>query len=180
MLRDRSGVMTMRGIERMGLLILCLLLPVQTGMAQRNRPLLLYEPGIQLSLSSPVKIQDLSFGAFSCGNAGGTVIIPAVGSRQATGDVILVPSIPGSPAIFRFTTDTTTSVSITVDHVVNLTNGSGGLMTLQIDDIYPTSPTTPVIGVNTVVVGGKLTVGSPTENPAGTYSGSFEITIHQE
>jgi hypothetical protein len=53
-------------------------------------------------------------------------------------------------------------------------------MTIQINDTYPATPFIPAIGVNTVKVGGTLIVGSSSSNPAGVYSGSFEITFNQQ
>jgi hypothetical protein len=133
-----------------------------------------------LSLSSVTKIQDLSFGVFYTGNSGGTVIVPSTGPRSATGDVILVLSGSGSPAVFQIGADNTNLITISVGNIVNLSNGAGGTLTLQINDFYPASPFSPIVGQNNVSVGGILTVGDQTSSPAGTYSGSFEITFNQE
>lgn len=125
-------------------------------------------------------IQDLSFGAFCAGSSGGTVIIPSVGSRRSTGSIILIPNQSGFPAILQFTTDKTNIVTITTGNIVNLTNSSGGSITLQINDFYPASTFSPIIGQNNVTIGGILTVGSQSSTPAGNYSGSFEVTFNEQ
>jgi len=99
---------------------------------------------------------------------------------KCNGDIILLPSGPGSPAIIQVTVDNTDLIAISVGTVVNLTNGTGGTMTLQIDDFYPASSFSPVVGLNNVSIGGTLIVGDRTSNPSGSYSGSFEITFNQQ
>lgn len=144
---------------------------------------------LQVSMLLPVpapkvrvtKIQDLSFGAFCIGPmGGGTVVIPSVGSRSATGDVILFPTDNGGPAIIRLTNGRQRLVTITVNNVVNLTDGAGHSLTLQINDIYPTSPYIPPDGDSYSYIGGTITVGSQSTNPAGNYVGSFTVTYNQQ
>jgi hypothetical protein len=133
-----------------------------------------------LSITSTSIIQDLSFGTFCTGRSGGAVIVPSIGSRRATGDIILLPSQTGFPAILQFTTDNTNIVTLTTGNIFNLTSSSGGTITLQINDFYPASSFGPVIGQNNVTIGGILTVGSQASTPAGNYSGSFEVTFNEE
>jgi hypothetical protein len=125
--------------------------------------------------------QGLSFGTFSQGATGGTVIVPANGSRNATGDVILLNMNPVySPAIFDVVGNPGTMLSILVWPAAVLTGP--GSMTLQINTIYP-SPfiitTTPPLST-LMYIGGVLTVLSPGSNPPGVYSGTFNITFVQE
>ena len=128
-------------------------------------------------------IQDLSFGIFYTGSTGGTVIMPSVGSRSATGSVILFSSDQGNPALITVELGPNNSYTLTAGNVVNLTNGSGGAMKLQIDDFYPLSPFVSDGGVPhdyDFYIGGTLTVGSPTVSTAGNYSGSFDITFNKQ
>lgn len=136
--------------------------------------------GNYLSVTSTSLIQDLSFGTFCIGNTGGIITIPAEGSRSTTGDIILIPSSPGSPAILSVMVDNSSYITITTGSVVNLTNGSGNSMTLHINDFYPASPFVSTIGQNNIKIGGALTVGSRTSTPAGNYAGSFEVIFNEQ
>jgi|GEM_PF-3167825 hypothetical protein len=133
-----------------------------------------------LSINSTSIIQELSFGEFCTGNSGGMVIMPCTGSRSATGDIVLIPSDQGSPAIIQITVDNTDYITITTGSVINLTNSSGGSLTLQINDFYPASPFNPVIGLNNIKIGGTLTVGSAANTPPGNYNGSLEVIFNEQ
>jgi hypothetical protein len=138
------------------------------------------EPPPRPAIVTPTA-QGLSFGTFSQGATGGTVIVPASGVRSATGDVILLSLSPSSsPAIFDVVGNPGTMLSILVWPASVLTGP--GSMTLQINSIYP-SPfiinTTPPLST-LMYIGGVLTVLSPVSNPPGTYSGTFNITFIQE
>lgn len=102
------------------------------------------------------------------------------GSRTASGDIILIPSEQGSPAIIQITADNTDYITITTAGVINLTNSSGGTMTLEINDFYPVSPFNPVVGQNNIKIGGTLTAGSSTNTPPGNYNGSFEVIFNEQ
>jgi len=133
-----------------------------------------------LSITSTSIIKDLSFGMFCTTSSGGTVIVTSLGSRRTTGGIILIQSGPGYPAILQFTTDNTNIITLTTGNIVNLTNNTGGSITLQINDFYPASSFSPNIGQNEVTIGGTLTVGSQASTPAGNYSGSFEVTFNEQ
>lgn len=128
----------------------------------------------------PKIVQDLSFGTFSTGNTGGTVTVTSIGSRSATGDIFLVQTDPGAPAIMQVNFNNANLVTITVGNTVSLTNGSGGSMILQINDFYPASPFTPIPGNNDINIGGTLTVGPAASTPPGSYTGSFDITFNAQ
>jgi len=125
--------------------------------------------------------QGLSFGTFSQGAAGGTVLVPASGVRGSSGDIILLNLNPlYSPAIFDAVGNPGTMLSILVWPAAVLTGP--GSMTLQINTIYPTPfiiTTTPPLST-LLYIGGVLTVGNPGSNPPGLYSGTFNITFVQE
>ena len=106
--------------------------------------------------------------------------IPCAGSRRATGSIILIQSHPGCPAILQFTTDNTNVVTLTTGNIVNLTSSSGGSITLQINDFYPASSFSPIIGQNNVTIGGTLSVGPQSSTPAGNYRGSYDVTFNEQ
>ena len=129
-------------------------------------------------------LQDLSFGAFSQDNSGGTVIIDATGFRTYTGDIVLLNmGYSYFSAIFEIDANKGTVISILNGPDIFLVDGSGHSMKFHIDAAIPASPFTTTVSppVKTQVsIGGTLTVGSPLSNPAGTYIGTFSITFNQE
>ena len=129
-------------------------------------------------------VQNMSFGAFSIGGAGGTVIVSTSGTRSVTGDV--VPLNLGTSyfqAIFDIDTPQGSIVSIVNGSDATLTGSNGGSMSMHIGNSDPPSPfiTTVMQPSRTQVsISGTLTVGSPAANPPGTYNGTFYITFNQE
>jgi len=110
------------------------------------------------------------------------VIISTSGIRSTTGDVIL-PSLgsPGNEAIFEVKADPGTVITINFSNTT-LTNGAHS-MNLVLGPSFPTSPfinTLQPTGVTLVHLGGTLTVGNSSINPAGNYSGSFMVTFIQQ
>jgi hypothetical protein len=135
-------------------------------------------------ISSGTSVQNLCFGAFSQGSIGGTVIISASGSRSVTGSVVpLNLGVNYSPAIFEIEAPEGTIVSIMKGGNVTLTGSNGGSMMLQIGNSDPPSPfaiSVPPPGKTRINFGGTLTIGSLTQNPPGSYSGTFSITFNNE
>jgi hypothetical protein len=141
----------------------------------------------QVQPPKPIKVttfQNLSFGAFFQGVAGGSVIIYPSGSRAVTGDVIQA-SLGYSyyPAIFEVEANPGSQIIIQKGPDVLLSGSNSGTMTLHIGDTDPVSPfvnsTTPP-GRTQVRVGATLLVGSPLANPVGAYNGTFTITFIQQ
>jgi hypothetical protein len=129
-------------------------------------------------------VQNLSFGAFTFGSSGGTVIISNTGTRSVTGDAIaLNMGILFFQAIFEIDTPEGTIISILNGADATLTGSNGGSVSMHIGNSDPPSPfiTTVVQPARTQVnIGGTLTVGGPVANPPGTYTGTFYITFNQE
>lgn len=127
------------------------------------------------------KTQDLSFGTFYQGGTGGTVTIFWNGTRSPGGSVVLF-GVGGSNAVFEIVANPGTVISF-LKPTSTLSDGSGHLLSLQIDS---TNPSTPFVTTNNyptptmVSVGGILTIGTPLANPPGNYSGTFDITFVQE
>ncbi|NQU87024.1 MAG: DUF4402 domain-containing protein, partial [Mariniphaga sp.] len=128
--------------------------------------------------------QNLSFGAFSQGNTGGSVIIYPNGSRSSTGDIILLNlGFSFSTALYDVVGNPGTIISILNGSNTTLTGSNGGSMILTIGDSSPSSPfiLTTIFPIATQVsIGGTLTVGNPLANPPGNYSGTFDVTFVQE
>ncbi len=128
--------------------------------------------------------QNLSFGTFSQGGAGGTLTVTNSSTRTATGSV--VPLNMGASAfasIFELEAPSGTIVSITNGPDATLTGSNGGSMTLHINNSTPLSPfstSVPPPGKTQITIGGTLTIGSPASAPPGAYSGSFYVTFNQE
>lgn len=138
---------------------------------------------------SIVNNDTLLFGSFVAGSGGTVVIAASSGARSATGGVTLINS---SYQAARFTVscvadggaDTCTSTSAyTIDPVsgISLTSG-GNSMSVGSFSVYSvnTASNTGLLsgGTDTLKVGATLTVGS--NQPHGSYSGSFSVTVvHQ-
>lgn len=128
--------------------------------------------------------QGLIFGAFFQGITGGTVILYPDGSRSVTGTIVQANlGYPFSPAIFEVDANPGTLISIMNGPDVTLTGSNGGFLSLHIGTASTGSPfiATATTPARTIVrIGGTLTVGPPPANPAGNYSGVFQVTFIQE
>jgi hypothetical protein len=129
-------------------------------------------------------VQNMSFGAFSIGSTGGTVIISNNGSRSVTGDVVLLNlGALYFQSIFDIDAPQGSIVSILNGSDATLTGSNGGSMSMQIGNSNPSSPFITIVSQPSrtqVSIGGTLIVGTPAANPPGTYTGTFYITFNQE
>ena len=137
---------------------------------------------------SLIKDDDLFFGSIIRGTTAGTVTIAPSGARTATGGVTLVPST-FQPARFAGYGRNNQSVqismsanSITLDRV-----GGGATMTVDtwIIGSTPTAQlsTVPLVftissstGIFNFPLGATLRVGA--NQPSGTYTGTFSVTVN--
>ena len=130
------------------------------------------------------RIQHMSFGAFSIGSSGGTVVIANNGTRAVTGDVLgLNMGTSYFQAIFDVDGPQGAIVSILNGPDVTLTGSNGGSMSMHIGNSSPSSPFIITVAQPTrtpVNIGGTLTVGTAASNPPGIYNGTFYITFNQE
>lgn len=127
----------------------------------------------------------LAFGAFTPGASGGTVTISAAGgTRSSTGTVILLNmSILYSPAMFYVRGNPGTLVSLLTGPTTIITGSNGGSLSLQANNTYPASPfviSVPFQQETTILIGGSLTMGNIALNPAGSYTGTIDVTFVQE
>lgn len=129
-------------------------------------------------------VQNMSFGAFTDGVTGGTVIISTSGTRSVTGNV--VPLNLGTSyfqSIFDIDAPIGSIISILNGSDATLTGSNGGSMSMSIGGSDPSSPFIIIVTQPTrtqVSIGGTLTVGSTAANPPGNYNGTFYITFNQE
>lgn len=130
--------------------------------------------------------QNMNFGAFIGGQSGGTITLLPGGDRTATGTVF--PVFMGfnfEPAIFEVEALPGNIIHINLPVSSTLTGSNGGSLILSIAQ-NQTSPLSPFVNtINPpfkmqVRVGGTLTIGSPSEDPAGNYTGTFAVTFMQE
>jgi hypothetical protein len=127
---------------------------------------------------------NLAFGAFTYASSGGSVSVSPASVRTYSGDVILLNlGFSYAAAIFQLVANPGTLISIVNGPDINLTGSNGGSMTLTIGSTGPSSPfviTTDPPAYTEMTLGGTLTVGNSTDNPPGSYSGTFELTFMQE
>ncbi len=138
----------------------------------------------QMKPPRPISVytaQGVSFGAFSQGSSGGSVVISASGSRSATGSVSLIGmGFSYHSAIFEVDANQGTLISIVNGADATLTGSNGGSITLHVGSSLPASPfiTNAVPPTrNQIYIGATLYVGNPLAAPAGAYSGSFSVTF---
>jgi hypothetical protein len=128
--------------------------------------------------------QNLSFGAFTQGPAGGSITVSSSSARSTSGDVILLNlGYLFYAATYRLSANAGTVVSILNGPDAVLPGSNGGSMTLHIGLSNPVSPfvlPTTYPAFSLMNLGGTLTVGNPGSNPPGNYSGTFDITFVQE
>lgn len=128
--------------------------------------------------------QNISFGAFTIYGSTGTVTINTDGSRSFSGGVILLNfGYSYAVATYELVANPGTMISLLSWPSTTLTGSGGGTMTLNINSTFPATPFTMITTPPTPTilnVGGTLSVGSILANPAGDYTGTFNITFVQE
>ena len=128
--------------------------------------------------------QNLSFGAFYHGALGGSVTISAGGLRSATGDIVLLNLGDAfSAALYNVLADPGTLISILNGPDATLSGSNGGSLILHLGATDPASPfiTSEIPpALNSLYIGGTLTIGNSIANPPGIYSGSFDVIFIQE
>lgn len=115
--------------------------------------------------------QQLNFGVIYVNpNQSGTVVLPTAGSISSS-----VHSLAGGEALGRYTITggANSGISITVDNTGTISSD-----TTTLDLTYTPNATSVTLdndGSGTLLVGGTLNL--PSTTPAGTYSGTFNITL---
>ena len=129
--------------------------------------------------------QTLHFGTICLTGTAGTVTVGSDGIRTSTGNLILLSLSPvAQPAIFEIMNCPGGNVILTFNATTILTGSNGGELTL---DLGPTekgisgSVFTTISDCNFITpvnMGGTLHI--PDAAIAGTYTGSFDVTINME
>lgn len=131
--------------------------------------------------NSVTTTRDLSFGAIVSGPAGLVTVSPA-GVRSATGGaVILGTSQFAQAASAEFAvcsaTDATVTFSLPASAAMDRSGGGG---TMSVTDFTSNPPSgamsVTTLGQSTLAVGATLNVGS--NQAAGSYSGTFAVTVN--
>jgi hypothetical protein len=133
------------------------------------------------TIIAPISITntaDLAFGnvAVSAITAGTVVLTPA-GGRSATGGVTL-PAVTGTFTAAAFTVNGsgTSTYSITLPASATLTGTPSGTMTVDTFTSTPSGTGALTGGTQNITVGGTLNVGAA--QAAGSYTGSFNVTVN--
>jgi hypothetical protein len=148
------------------------------------------QPGLPSRVITVDATQPLNFGTFCLSNSGsngGTITVNYDGSRTSTGDVVLLsgPETP-APAIFEVNLCPGRDIAINYTSTIVLNGDQGGTMTM---DVGPTEKgangavfqvTQDCNFITQLRVGGTLTLGPNTSNPAGVYTDNFSITFIQQ
>jgi hypothetical protein len=133
--------------------------------------------------------QALNFGDITLKSAtsSGTVTVNYNGVRSSTGDVILLTGTTAKPAIFEFKLCPGRTVIITYSSTVSLTGSNGGSMLLHIGPTnYGASGAAKFTSnkgcddLHSIKVGGTIDVSAIATNPAGSYTGDFELIFNQQ
>ena len=145
----------------------------------------LSNPGIAAAQISTVNtMQHLSFGAFTTGADGGTITISNEGIRSTTGTVKeLGFNTSFANAIFEVFAEFDSPINIAIQDNITLQGSNGGYMSLKIGSSNKTDHFITDVGPDIptqITIGGMLTVGNMSANPAGIYSGEFQITFYNE
>ena len=133
--------------------------------------------GVSAEVITPIalsKTTDLNFGQVVATGSSGTVTISAGGSLSVTGGAFLGHSTSISAAAFAVSGQTGASYSISTDSSITIDDGSSDSMT--VDSFSPSkSSGTLEGGVDTFSVGATLNVAA--NQPVGSYTGSFNVTV---
>ena len=127
----------------------------------------------------------LDFGLFFDYNgSGGTITIDSQGNRTTTGSIGVVPSYPGTPALFEIKLCQGRNVTITYDPTITLTDDNGSDLILNIGptekggngSIFATENN---CNFTTILrIGGTLQI--PPNSVMGDYNGDFELSFEQQ
>lgn len=140
--------------------------------------------GLALPASAQLTLtptRNLQFGSLTVGG-GGTVTVDTNGARTRSGAVFLLPSGSSTSASFTVTDNDPANLNksfvITLPDSANLSNGSGG--TMQLTNFTSNPPGSGLFSGSgqVLTVGATLTVDA--NQPRGTYSGTFNITINYQ
>ncbi|MDO8301292.1 DUF4402 domain-containing protein [Lacisediminimonas sp.] len=135
--------------------------------------------GAQIAISNT---QALAFGKFAAGS-GGTIAIGPNGVRTPSGGVRLLNSAAGTAASFNVHDTNPANANLTYiitlpdNDVVTLTSGSHNMAVNNFVST-PSGSSMLVGGTQVLTVGATLSVGA--NQPQGSYSGNFSVTVNYQ
>lgn len=115
----------------------------------------------------------------------GTAVLSTQGVRTATGGVNLSAQTPAATnAAYDVTGQASTTYAITLPATITVTETVGGLETMTIDNLLARTASAAADGLTGTLDGGgadDFTVGGtlnvPAAQLAGTYAGTFDVTV---
>lgn len=129
---------------------------------------------------SVVVVQDINFGAFFNGPAGGSITVTNEGMRKVSGDVMPAYLHSWSPVVLSVQAAPGTIITLLNESDIQLTGSKGGSMSLSLGE--PDRGSSFVISGHEqqdtqLRIGGTLTVEGAQSLPSGDYGGEFSITF---
>jgi hypothetical protein len=123
----------------------------------------------------------LNFGRFSPESGGGNIVISPDGARSSQGAVVLAPGVH-SPGRFSVSGAPGASFALQLPEgqAVLLHQGSGQTMVVGgwvSDPPAGSGQATLADGSRVISIGATLSVGPIDQNPAGLYSGTYQLTF---
>ena len=132
---------------------------------------------VDITVAAPISISavgDMDFGTMVTTGTAGTVTVTPAGARSSV-NVDLLGGVP-SAASFDVTGDGNANYSITLPSSTTLSSGGDTMTVDTFTDNAGASPKLPPGGSETFNVGATLNVGAT--QAAGTYSGTFDVTVN--
>lgn len=154
---------------------------ISMGMHAQGNPSATVTATASANIIQPIeiaKISDLAFGNIVSGSADGTVIIAVDGSRTATGGVALIDAgSVSTAAIFDITGFADASFSIEVPASI-IIETAGGANQMTVNNFVSNLGLDAILDENgeaKLQVGATLNVSA--QQPAGMYSGTFDVIV---
>lgn len=123
------------------------------------------------------KVDDLDFGTIVSSPVAGTVTInAATGARTHAGGVTEVPSDPGQRALFAWAATPNQPVTFDITYPATLDDGAGNSVQVALLYLQSSSTIADSKGIVQVGVGGSILISA--NQPAGTYSNTFQVTAN--
>jgi hypothetical protein len=116
----------------------------------------------------------INFGDVSVGAAGGTVVLDTTGGRTVTGDAEAVAGGTVLSGAYSVTGEGTKAYSITFPASATISSGANNMTVNGFNHDAGASPALTG-GSDTFNVGATLNIGA--SQPAGTYSGTYTLTV---
>lgn len=132
------------------------------------------------TIISPIQIAktvDMNFGNIVSGVGTGTVVLSTSDTRSKTGDITLPTATPGTIKSAQFTVTGLSAATYAITLPTSLSLAGSVTGNMLVNDFVSTPSATGLLtgGTETVKVGATLNVGAG--QAAGTYSGSFPVTV---